>query len=71
VDEVSFVGAFERVVVRLAFIHDKRLIVTRPKTETAAFPLTIGQKVPVGIVRFRVLPDNGREPALRATVARK
>jgi sulfate transport system ATP-binding protein len=70
VDEVSFVGAFERVVVRLAFIHDKRLVVTRPKTETAAFPLSVGQKVPVGIVRFRVLPDNTREAVLRSTAAR-
>ena len=71
VDEVSFVGAFERVVVRLAFIRDQRLVVTRPKTETAAFPLTVGQKVPVGIVRFRVLPDNTREPKERSSVARK
>jgi len=71
VDEVSFVGAFERVSVRLAFIHDKLMIVTRPKTETAAFPLTIGQKVPVGVVRFRVLPDNNREPVQRSSSAAK
>ncbi|HYJ90733.1 MAG TPA: ABC transporter ATP-binding protein, partial [Pyrinomonadaceae bacterium] len=71
IDEVSFVGAFERVVVRLAFIHNRRLIVTRPKTETAAFPLKVGQKVPVGVVRFRVLPDNTREPAERSSAARK
>jgi len=70
IDEVSFVGAFERVVVRLAFIHDQRLIVTRPKTETASFPLSVGQKVPVGVVRFRVLPENTREPAARSSVAR-
>jgi len=71
IDEVSFVGAFERVVVRLAFIPSQPLVVTRPKTETAAFPLTVGQKVPVGVVRFRVLPDNTREPAERSTAARK
>ena len=70
IDEVSFVGAFERVVVRLAFIHDQRLTVTRPKTETASFPLSVGQKVPVGVVRFRVLPENTREPAARSSVAR-
>ena len=71
VDEVSFVGAFERVAVRLAFIRDKPLIVTRPKTETAVFPLSVGQKVPVGVVRFRVLPDNTREPAARSSAATK
>jgi len=71
VDEVSFVGAFERVVVRLAFIRNKPLIVTRPKTEIAAFPLSVGQKVPVGIVRFRVLPDNKREPVEHSSAAKK
>ena len=71
IDEVSFVGAFERVVVRLAFIRNKPLIVTRPKTETAAFPLAVGQKVPVGIVRFRVLPDNTREPIEHSSAAKK
>jgi len=71
IDEVSFVGAFERIAVRLAFIHDERLIVTRPKTETAVFPLSVGQKVPVGVVRFRVLPDNTREPVARVSAARK
>jgi len=71
IDEVSFVGAFERVAVRLAFIRDHSLIVTRPKTETAAFPLSVGQKVPVGIVRFRVLPDNTREPIEHSSAAKK
>ncbi|HEY2865619.1 MAG TPA: ABC transporter ATP-binding protein [Pyrinomonadaceae bacterium] len=71
IDEVSFVGAFERIAVRLAFIRDKPLIVTRPKTETAVFPLTVGQKVPVGVVRFRVLSDNRREPLARSSTARK
>src|SRR5437773_2753810 len=71
IDEVSFVGAFERVVVRLAFIHHQPIIVTRPKTETAGFPLTAGQKVPVGVVRFRVLTDKTAEPAERSSAANK
>ena len=71
IDEVSFVGAFERIAVRLAFIRDKPLIVTRPKTETAVFPLAVGQKVPVGVVRFRILPDNTHEPAARSSAAKK
>ena len=57
VEEVNFVGAFERVVVRLNITNDPTIIVTRPKTETTAFPLESGQKVTVGLVRFRVLPD--------------
>jgi ABC-type Fe3+/spermidine/putrescine transport system ATPase subunit len=71
IDEVSFVGAFERVVVRLAFVHQKPIIVTRPKTETAGFPLSVGQKVPVGVVRFRVLPDSTSEPVERSSAANK
>jgi hypothetical protein len=31
--------------------------VTRPKTETTAFPLHPGQRVTAGIVRFRVIPN--------------
>jgi ABC-type Fe3+/spermidine/putrescine transport system ATPase subunit len=57
VEEVNFVGAFERVVVRLNISTRQPIIVTRPKTETTAFPLEIGQKVSVGLVRFRVLPN--------------
>lgn len=53
--EVSFVGAFERVGVRLDLPKDQHIIITRPKTETSAFPLAIGQRVPVGLVRFRIL----------------
>ena len=57
VEEVSFVGAFERVGIRLAS-HDRLpIVVTRPKTETAAFPLEPGREVTVGVVRFRVLPN--------------
>ncbi len=55
VDEVSFVGAFERVGVRTGIPDSPQIIVTRPKTETAAFPLAVGQTVTVGLVRFRVL----------------
>ena len=57
VQEVNFVGAFERVVVELNLSTEQPIIVTRPKTETAAFPLAIGQNVNVGLVRFRVLPN--------------
>jgi sulfate/thiosulfate transport system ATP-binding protein len=57
VEEVNFVGAFERVVVRLNISNRQPIIVTRPKTETTAFPLEIGQKVTIGLVRFRILPN--------------
>ncbi len=57
VEEVNFVGAFERVVVRLSLSTRQPIIVTRPKTETSAFPLEQGQNVDVGLVRFRVLPN--------------
>jgi ABC-type Fe3+/spermidine/putrescine transport system ATPase subunit len=56
VEEVSFVGAFERVVVKLHLRDEPSIIVARPKTETSAFPLSLGQDVTVGLVRFRVLP---------------
>ncbi len=57
VEEVNFVGAFERVVVRLNISNRQPIIVTRPKTETTAFPLEIGQRVTIGLVRFRILPN--------------
>jgi ABC-type Fe3+/spermidine/putrescine transport system ATPase subunit len=57
VEEVNFVGAFERVVVRLNLAKGQPIIVTRPKTETNVFPLATGQKVDVGLVRFRLLPN--------------
>lgn len=53
--EVSFVGAFERVAVRLDLPEVKTVMVLRPKTETAAFPLRAGQDVTAGLVRFRIL----------------
>ncbi|HEV8591859.1 MAG TPA: ABC transporter ATP-binding protein [Pyrinomonadaceae bacterium] len=55
VEEISFVGAFERVAVRLMIVGDQRLTIVRPKTETAAFPLKVGQYVTAGVVRFRLI----------------
>ena len=57
VEEISFVGAFERVGVRMNFAGGQPITVTRPKTETSAFPLRPGQNVTIGVVRFRVLPN--------------
>lgn len=57
IEEINFVGAFERVVVRLDVSSHQPITVTRPKTETMAFPLEPGQKVTIGLVRFRVLPN--------------
>ncbi|HLM02695.1 MAG TPA: ABC transporter ATP-binding protein [Pyrinomonadaceae bacterium] len=57
VEEINFVGAFERVVVRLDLSTQQPIIITRPKTETTAFALHVGQKVTVGLVRFRILPN--------------
>lgn len=57
VEEVSFVGAFERVIVRLNLPNGQPVIVTRPKSETSEFPLKPGQKVIVGLVNFRILPN--------------
>ncbi len=57
IEEINFVGAFERVVIRLNISSRQPIIVTRPKTETLAFPLQVGNQVSVGLVRFRVLPN--------------
>lgn len=57
IDEVSFVGAFERVSVKVDLPGRDFIIVNRPKTETSVFPLRPGQKVPVGIVRFSILGE--------------
>ena len=35
----------------------EEIFVNRPKTETAGFPLRVGQTVPVGLVRFRIIAD--------------
>ncbi len=61
IEEVSFVGAFERLIVRVNLPGRDVILVNRPKTETAAFPMRAGQDVPVGLVRFRVIAD--RKPA--------
>jgi ABC-type Fe3+/spermidine/putrescine transport system ATPase subunit len=55
VEEVSFVGAFERVLVRMDLRDRPVFVVVRPKTETASFPLHIGQSVTAGLVRFRII----------------
>ena len=57
IEEVAFVGAFERLGVRLA-TNSQSVIATRPKTETAAFHLEPGHKVTVGLVRFRLLGES-------------
>lgn len=57
VEEVSFVGAFERVTVRVDLPGKESIMVNRPKTETSAFPLKAGMPVPVGLVRFRILGE--------------
>lgn len=57
VEEVSFVGAFERLLIRLNVGNGLPIVVTRPKTETALFPLAGGEKVSAGVVRFRVIPS--------------
>ena len=67
IEELSFVGAYERVGVRLGG-EQKSIIATRPKTETAAFHLDPGQAVTVGVVRFRILPDHSK-PTLHANRA--
>ena len=57
IEEINFVGAFERVVIRLNVSSRQPIIVTRPKTETLAFPLHVGNQVSAGLVRFRILPN--------------
>lgn len=57
IEEVSFVGAFERLTVRVDLPGRESIIVNRPKTETSGFPLRRGQAVPVGLVRFRVIAE--------------
>ncbi|MBK7707467.1 MAG: ABC transporter ATP-binding protein [Acidobacteria bacterium] len=59
IEELNFVGSYERVVVKLGLAESQMITVTRPKSETIVFPLEIGQKVHVGLVRFRLLPYVG------------
>ena len=53
--EINFIGALERVAVRLGLPENKTITIIRPKTETAAFPLIVGKQVTAGVVRFRVI----------------
>lgn len=57
VEETSFVGAYERLSVRLEYKTRQPIIVTRPKPETTNFPLKIGQKVEVSLTDLRVIPN--------------
>ena len=78
VEEKHFVGAYERLTVRLDLVArrpaagepplyeiseapERRLgvpvIVTRPKPETSAVPLRIGDRVTLCLTSFRVLPN--------------
>lgn len=57
VEETSFVGAYERLSVRLEYTNRQPVIVTRPKPEATAFPLRIGQKVEVSLTAWRVIPN--------------
>src|SRR4051812_1118714 len=55
VEQVSFVGSFERIAVQIETPEPRTIYVTRPKSETTIFPLHEGQSVPVGVVRYRIL----------------
>lgn len=58
VEEINFVGAFERVAVKLNLSTHQLIIVTRPKSETLLFPLEVGQEVIAGLTRFMILPTS-------------
>lgn len=57
VEETSFVGAYERLSVRLEYKTRQPIIVTRPKPENVAFPLNTGDRVEVSLTDFRVIPN--------------
>jgi ABC-type Fe3+/spermidine/putrescine transport system ATPase subunit len=79
IEEINFVGAFERVTLRLDLVARQPtegapplynvtlnsldrptgipVIVTRPKTEASATRLAVGDRVAVGLMAFRVLPN--------------
>jgi putative spermidine/putrescine transport system ATP-binding protein len=57
VEEANFVGAYERLSVRLEYRTRQPVIVTRPKPETIAFPLKTGDRVEVNLTDFRVIPN--------------
>lgn len=56
IEEINFVGSYERILVRINFRNKQTIIVTRPKSETEKFALKIGVKLEVGLVRYRLLP---------------
>jgi len=79
IEEINFVGAFERVTLRLDLVARQPtegapplynvtlnsldrptgipILVTRPKTEASATRLGVGDRVAVGLMAFRVLPN--------------
>lgn len=65
VEEVTFAGSFERVAVRIDLPGTPSIVVTRPKTETAAFPLKRDMTVPIGLVRFRVITSRDKAVSSR------
>jgi sulfate transport system ATP-binding protein len=95
VEEIHFVGAYERLTLRLDLTArqpsegepplynvtvntlDKRtgipIMVTRPKPEASATRLDIGDRVAVGLMAFRVLPNYAlvSERGSRAVEVRK
>ncbi len=57
VEEANFVGAYERLSVRLEYRTRQPIIVTRPKPETISFPLKEGDRIEVNLTDFRVIPN--------------
>ncbi|HXG91141.1 MAG TPA: ABC transporter ATP-binding protein [Blastocatellia bacterium] len=79
VEEINFVGAYERLSVRLDFTSSRSkrdnlpfysladddaekpsgfpTLITRPKPEANAAPLATGDRVAVGLIAFRLLPN--------------
>ncbi|HEU4710200.1 MAG TPA: ABC transporter ATP-binding protein [Pyrinomonadaceae bacterium] len=59
IEEISFVGAYERVRLRLDR-GGETIIATRPKPETVTTKLQIGDPIVVAITSFTVLPPHPR-----------
>lgn len=55
VEEMSFLGSYERLTVRLEL--GSVITVTRSKPQAAAAPLNVGDAVAVGLINYRLLPD--------------
>jgi ABC-type Fe3+/spermidine/putrescine transport system ATPase subunit len=55
IEEISFVGAYERLRLRLDR-NDETIIATRPKPEAVATRLQIGDTIVVALTAFTVLP---------------